>query len=115
MEHRVAVEARHAAPQDPRLLIDQRADRTVSDHRQVERGVCAGVLCERWRHWIRRSALPGKGVRKNIMGSVFPEVRMVSGAATDPADASTQGARDLCSASPADEHAPTPTSLSRPA
>ena len=36
MKHRIAVEARQAAPDDPRLAIDQRADAAISDKSEIK-------------------------------------------------------------------------------
>ena len=41
-EHRVAVEARKAAPDDAGAPVDQRGDRAIADHAEVERG---GMRC----------------------------------------------------------------------
>ena len=44
IEHRVAVEARQAAPDDAAALVDQRAVGAVADHAQVQGGLAAGCM-----------------------------------------------------------------------
>src|SRR5690606_18464763 len=49
-EHRVGVEARHAAPHDARARIDERTDGAVADHAHVERGGRGRAESGGWAH-----------------------------------------------------------------
>jgi hypothetical protein len=41
MKHRVAVETRHAAPRNRRLLVNQGTDTAIADQSEVQGGWCA--------------------------------------------------------------------------